>query len=97
MDFSRLILFTVVLSALHHQPALRVRAWDRHSTGILYHFLFLWRGFEECIKQKYRSKFRPWPGFEPRTWQPTRCLRKNCEKLLLSELYQISINCNNFW
>ena len=27
----------------------------------------------------------------------TRCLRKNCAKLLLSELRQISINFNKFW
>src|SRR6218665_168567 len=27
----------------------------------------------------------------------TRCLRKNCAKLFLSELRQISINFNNFW
>ena len=27
----------------------------------------------------------------------TRCLRKNCAKLLLSELRHISINFNNFW
>src|SRR6218665_828912 len=36
IDFSRLFLFTVVLPAPHHQPYLRVRAWDRHK----YHFLF---------------------------------------------------------
>src|SRR6218665_4057175 len=27
----------------------------------------------------------------------TPCLRKNCAKLFLSELCQISINFNNFW
>src|SRR6218665_1396194 len=27
----------------------------------------------------------------------TRCLRKNCAKLVLSELCKISINCNNLW
>ena len=27
----------------------------------------------------------------------TPCLRKNCAKLFLSELYQISVNFNNFW
>jgi len=27
----------------------------------------------------------------------TRCLRKNCAKLFLSELRKISINFNNFW
>src|SRR6218665_545398 len=38
-----------------------------------------------------------------RTWQDhrhyiyTQCLRKNCAKLFLSELCQISINCTNFW
>src|SRR6218665_2731337 len=31
------------------------------------------------------------------TGQSTRCLRKNCAKLFMSELCQIPINCNNFW
>ena len=65
IDFSHLILFTVVLSTPHHQPSLRVQALDRHR----YHFWFLWRGFGVCMKQKSRSRFLPWPGFDPQTWQ----------------------------
>src|SRR6218665_251261 len=68
-DFSLLILFTVVLSALHHQPPLLVRAWDRHK----YHFLIpaaaCGRVFGAHMKQKSRFKFLSWPGFEPRTLQ----------------------------
>ena len=30
-------------------------------------------------------------------YRPTSCLRKNCSKLLMSELRQIVINFNNFW
>src|SRR6218665_1587948 len=67
IDISRLILFTMVLSAPLLQPTLRVRALDRNR----YHFWFLWRGFGVSMKQKSRYKFLPWPEFEPtcRTWQ----------------------------
>jgi len=37
-------LFTVVLSAPHHQPSLLVRAWDRHK----YHYLVFVVGFLGC-------------------------------------------------
>ena len=65
IDFNRLILFTLVLFAPHHQPSLRVWAWDRHR--------YLWRGFGVCVRQKSRSKFLPWPGFEPLSWQSNGC------------------------
>src|SRR6218665_3625743 len=58
VHFSRLTLFTVVLSAPHHQASLRVQAWDRHR----YHFWFLWRGFGVCMKQKSRSECLPCRG-----------------------------------
>lgn len=34
-DFSRLVIFTVVLSAPYHQPSFPVRAWDRHRYNLL--------------------------------------------------------------
>src|SRR6218665_3153461 len=69
INFSCLILFTVMLFVPQHQPSLRIRAWDRHRN----YFLFLWQGSEICMKQKSSSKFRHWSGFELRIWQSNGC------------------------
>src|SRR6218665_2136221 len=79
VHFSRLTLFTVVLSALHHQASLRVQAWNRHR----YHFWFLWRGFGVGRKQTSRSKCHGLAGSEPRTWQSNDRERYNYHQMFV--------------
>src|SRR6218665_289822 len=55
IDFSRLIVYTVVLSEPTTNPLFVSRLWT--GTG------FLWRGFGVCVKQKSRFKLLAHPMY----------------------------------
>src|SRR6218665_1951837 len=57
-----IILFTVALFAPHHQLS---SCSDLGPSQVGLPFLFLWRGFGLCMKQKSRSKLLPWPTLGP--------------------------------
>jgi len=47
------------------------------------------------VNNSMANGLQPYTVYSKYTYTP--CLRKNCGKLFLSELYQMFVNFNNFW